>query len=87
MDKTTKNESGFDPDDEWLDDTGMFPRGDADPYLAEIARMSRDAAHPDSGCGPTSSTVDWNGHDRRSNAVDCYDPYVVELARTIRSEF
>jgi len=87
VDKAPKNDPGFDPDDEWLEDTGMFRRGDADPYLAEIARMSWAAAHPDSGCGAASATVDWNGHDRRNNAVDCYDPYVVELARTIRSEF
>ena len=73
-------------DDDWPSEDTMIRRGDADPYLAEIARRSRSAGGDESGAS-SSATLDWDGHDRRSNGVDCFDPYVVEIARSMRSEF
>ena len=86
MDKTPPQQPDPSNDDEWPDDCTMIRRGDSDPYLAEIARRSRSASGDESGPG-SSSALDWDGHDRRSNGVDCFDPYVVEIARSMRSEF
>lgn len=72
-------------DDDWPDENTMIRRGDDDPYLAEIARRSRGAGGTES-CFSGSAALDWDGHERRSNGVDCYDPYVVELTRPIRSD-
>ena len=86
MDKTPPQQPDASNDDEWPDDCTMIRRGDADPYLAEIARRSRAASADEAGAN-SSATLDWDGHDRRSNGVDSFDPYVVEIARSMRSEF
>ncbi len=85
MDKTPPKTPDSQPADDWPDDDTMIRRSDGDPYLAEIARRSRTSA--DSGCASSSATLDWDGNERRSSDVDCFDPYVVELARSIRSDF
>jgi hypothetical protein len=84
--KNSDNEFAGAPDDEWSDESTMIRRGDDDPYLAEMARRSRSAGANES-CFSGSASLDWDGHERRSNVVDCFDPYVVELTRPIRSEF
>ena len=86
MDKTPDNKAATQPADDWPDENTMIRRQDVDPYLAEIARRSR-AGGADEACFSSSATLDWDGHDRRSNEVDCYDPYVVELTAPIRSDF
>jgi hypothetical protein len=86
VDKTTDKSQAGALEDEWSEDNTMIRRGDDDPYLAEIARRSRSGGG-DESCFSGSATLDWNGHDRRDSSVDCFDPYVVELTRPIRSDF
>lgn len=85
MSKNSDNGSAGAPDDDWSDESTMIRRGDDDPYLAEMARRSRAAG--DQSCFSGSASLDWDGHERRTNVVDCFDPYVVELTRPIRSDF
>ena len=75
-----------DPADDWPDENTMIRRGDDDPYLAEMARLCR-TGRVDESCSSGAAGLAWDGHERRDNAVDCFDPYVVELARSKRSEF
>ena len=86
MDKTPSKTPESEPADDWPDENTMIRRGDVDPYLAEIARRSRSAGD-DSSSVSSSATLDWDGNDRRNSDVDCYDPYVVEITRPIRSDF
>ncbi len=86
MDKTPPETPESQPADDWPDDDTMIRRGDRDPYLAEIARRSRSSADA-TARGSSSAALDWDGHERRSSDVDCFDPYVVELTRSIRSDF
>ena len=86
MDKTAPQKTDVTTDDDWPDEDTMIRRGEEDPYLAEIARRSRSASGDESGAS-SSATLDWDGHDRRNSSVDCFDPYVVEIARSMRSEF
>lgn len=86
MEETSDKTPAVALEDEWSDDNTMIRRGDDDPYLAEIARRSRSGGR-DESCFSGSATLDWDGHDRRSSSVDCFDPYVVELTRPIRSDF
>ena len=86
MDKTAPQKTDVTTDNDWPDEDTMIRRGEEDPYLAEIARRSRSASGDESGAS-SSATLDWDGHDRRNSSVDCFDPYVVEIARSMRSEF
>ena len=86
MDKNPPKPTDAATDDDWPDESTMIRRGDVDPYLAEIARRSRAAGEGETAA-TSSATLDWDGHDRRSSGVDCFDPYVVEIARSMRSEF
>jgi len=69
-------------------DTG--PTGTGDPYLANLAHQSHTAAvegpsvAPDNSVGLNGSD---RGSDRGSDAGACYDPYLVEVARSIRPDF
>lgn len=59
--------------------------GASDPYLANLAEATQAAAvegpsvAPEGAAGP--------GAGRVSDAGVCYDPYLVEVARSIRGDF
>jgi len=54
--------------------------GSSDAYLADVVRQRRTlvphAASPHGDAG-----AEWNGEERRTDDVTCFDPYLVELAR------
>ena len=59
--------------------------GSSDSYLGELA-ASRRGSHLEAACPQGGDSV-WAGDDRRSDTITCYDPYIVELTRPIRSDF
>jgi len=65
-------------------DTGAT--GTGDPYLANLAQESHAAPVEGPSVAP-DSCVGLNGSDRGFDASGCYDPYLVEVARSIRPDF
>lgn len=61
------------------------PTGSSDPYLGELAASNRGVGL-ESVCPQGNESV-WAGDDRRSDTITCFDPYIVELTRPIRSGF
>lgn len=67
------------------------PDGDArqtgcsDPYLGRLASSERGDGL-EAACPQGSESV-WAGDERRSDTITCFDPYIVELTRPIRSGF
>lgn len=61
------------------------PTGSSDPYLGDLASSNRGVGL-ESACPQGSESV-WAGDDRRSDTITCFDPYIVELTRPIRSGF
>jgi hypothetical protein len=59
--------------------------GASDSYLGEIA-ASRRGSHLEGACPQGGESV-WTGDDRRSDTITCFDPYIVELTRPLRSDF
>jgi len=58
--------------------------GASDCYLADVARQRRAGANESASCSG-SVIQDWDGQERRSEEVSCFDPYLVGLARGGRS--
>lgn len=54
--------------------------GASDSYLVELLRQGRPLTDGAAGVSSSESTV-WDGRERRSDDVSCFDPYLVDLAR------
>ncbi|MGB5210826.1 MAG: hypothetical protein WBN31_11685 [Gammaproteobacteria bacterium] len=61
------------------------PTGSSDSYLGDLA-ASRSGSQLETTCPQGNASV-WAGDDRRSDTITCFDPYIVELTRPLRSDF
>lgn len=59
--------------------------GSSDPYLGSLASSGRGTGLE--GACPQGGESVWAGDERRSDTITCFDPYIVELTRPIRSGF
>ncbi len=57
--------------------------GASDCYLADVVRQRPSGADESASC--PGVVQEWDGQERRSDEVSCFDPYLVELARGRRS--
>ena len=59
--------------------------GASDCYLAEVVRQRARPSAADESVSRPGVGQEWDGQERRSDEVSCFDPYLVGLARGGRS--